>query len=225
MNQIDWSKYPFHCSGLSNLMVNSRKKDEMLSETTKSYLRDVWIKEVWGREKTDMLANKFTQKGIMCETDSINLVEKVLGKAYFKNQKTLTNEFVTGTPDVINPDLVDIKTSWDLFTFASVDVDKATKDYFYQLLGYMWLTGKKVAFLTYCLVDTPDELADNELMRMFYQKVPEDQIEKYKNNYKFDDIPAEKKVKQYRFEFDESLIETLKLKIDASRQYLQTLSL
>lgn len=224
MNTIDWSKYNFHCSGLSNLMTNSRKKGEELSETAKSYLREVYIKEVWGREKTDMLANKFTQKGIMCETDSITLVEKVLGKTYFKNQKTLNNEYVVGTPDVINPDLVDIKTSWDLFTYTAVDEDKATKDYFYQLLGYMWLTGKKTALLTYCLVDTPDEMMTDELYRLSF-KMPEDKLEPYKNNYKFADIPEAMRVKQFAFNFDEALIETLKFKIEAGRQYLQTIKL
>ena len=224
MNKIDWSTYKFHCSGLSNIMVNARKKDELLSETTKSYLTKIYIKEVWGREPTDMLANKYTQKGIMCETDSLNLVEKVLNKSYFKNNKELHNDFIVGTPDVINPDLIDIKTSWDIFTYAAVDEKKATADYFYQLLGYMWLTGKKMARLTYCLVDTPDQMMTDELYRLSF-KIPEDQVDGYTRNYKFEDIPQELRVKQFVFNFDESLISDLILKIHPSREYWQTIKL
>lgn len=222
MKDIEWSTYKFHCSGLRNLMVTSRKKSDPLSETTKAYLREIYIDEVWGRKKTDMLANKYTQKGIECETDSISLLEKVRKTSYFKNQKQLENEFIIGTPDIIEPQLVDVKTSWDIFTFAAVDEEKAKKDYFYQLLGYMWLTGKETSLLAYCLVDTPDQMANDDMCRLSF-KLPEEELETYRNNYKYGDIPEEMRVKQYEFETDMQTIEALILKIQASREYLQTI--
>lgn len=219
---IDWSKYKFHCSGLGNLMVKSRKDGE-LSETTKSYLRELWIKETWGREKIDMIGNKYTTKGVMCETDSIELFERVTGIKCFKNNKQLENDWIVGTPDVVSPKLIDIKTSWDLYTFMAVDENKALKDYAYQLLGYMWLTRKRKAILAYCLVNTPDIIINDELYRLSF-KLPEDHVEQYKNNFVFDDIPSIFRVKQYLVEHTGE-IKKLKKVIKQARYYLSNIRL
>jgi hypothetical protein len=224
MKNINWSTYKFHPSGLSNLLTNSRKKDEVLSETAKSYLRELWIKEVWGREKSDMIGNKFTKKGIMCETDSIALIEKVTGKKYFKNQKTIENDWIIGTPDVTGIDLIDVKTSWDLFTFVAVTEDQAKKDYYAQVLGYMWLLDQKKATIMYCLINTPEELIADDLYKLSF-KIPQEQIDKYRNNYIFDDIPEKNRIKSYIFEYDETAVETIKERIMHARSYLSILSL
>lgn len=223
MNDINWNTYLFHCSGLSNLMVKSRKAGE-LSETTKTYLRELWIKETWGREQIGMIGNKYTTKGIMCETDSIELLEKVTGEKYFKNNNELSNEWVVGTPDITKPYVVDIKTSWDLYTFASVDMKKALKDYYYQLLGYMWLTDEKNAALSYCLVDTPETLMADELYKISF-KLPEDQVAKHERNFKFGDIPEKLRVKSYPIIRSDEDIESVKLAITSAREYLSTIIL
>jgi len=205
-------------------MTASRKKDEPLSETTKSYLRDLYLREVWGREKSDMLGNKFTQKGIMCETDSIQLVENVTGNKYFKNLKTFKNNYLVGTPDIISPVLIDIKTSWDLFTFSAVNEEKAKKDYYYQLLGYMFLTGQHASRLVYSLVNTPDDITNQELYKLSFN-MPNGEHMKYKNNYIFDDIPESLKIKYYDFVYSQEEIEKLKLKIIDAREYLSHLTI
>ena len=224
MNKVDWSNYKFHCSGLKNLMVNPRLKSEALSETTKGYLRDIYIEEVYGRKKTDMVANKFVRKGVMCETDGLELVEKVKEEKFFKNQKTLQDDYLTGIPDVIADRIIDIKISWDLWTFLRVDQDMAWKDYYYQLLGYMLLAKKKHAELMYCLVNTPDEIIADEMHWLqFY--FPEEQALEYRNNYEFDDIPIESRVKSYGFEFDKEEVEKLKERIELAKVYLINLKI
>lgn len=222
---MNWDNYKFHCSGLKNLMVNPRLKSETLSETTKNYLDEIFIKEVFHREKTDMIANKYVRKGVMCEPDSFKLVEDVTKEVYFKNQATLENDFVVGTPDIQAPEkIIDIKTSWDLFTFFKVDRDQAESDYYYQLLGYMMLTGKKKADLIYCLVDTPEELINDELHRLnFYMN--EDEAKSYRINYVYGDIPAEAKIKRFEFDYDEEVAEKLKERIVLAREYLAGLSI
>ena len=57
MNKVDFSNYKFRASGLVNLMTNSRTKSDPLGESTKTYLRDIFIKEVYGREKLDIKTN------------------------------------------------------------------------------------------------------------------------------------------------------------------------
>lgn len=222
--KIDWSLYKFHPSGLADIMTNSRKKDDLLSETAKSALREIYIKEVYGREKPDAIGNKYTQKGIMCETDSINLVQEVTGAVYFKNQKTYENDYLVGTPDIVTPRLVDIKTPWDIFTFSAVDQDKATKDYYYQLLGYMYLLDRQEADIIYALVDTPEEMVTDEMYRLSF-KMPEDQIDKYRHNYAYSDIPSEQRIKKYTFTRDDAKIIDMKLRIECAREYLSKLTL
>lgn len=216
----DFSTYKFRCSGLSNLMVSSRKKSDPVSETTKAYLRDIYIKEVFGRDRGYKTINKFTLKGTMVESDSLDLVEKATGKKYFKNLENFENDWIKGTPDIIEDELVrDIKSSWDLWTYAGVDEKKARQNYYYQLLGYMWLTGKKKGDLLYCLADTPEMLINDEIYRLSF-KMPEEEAEKYRHNFKFDDIPAELRVKSFPFDFDELEVESLKEAIVNARAYL-----
>lgn len=230
---IDFSTYKFRCSSLPQLMVSSRSKDEILSETTKTYLRELWIKEVYGREKLDK-ANKYTIKGVMCEPDSMDLVKKVTGVTYFKNKKQLENEYITGTPDVIVSvkkgkkkipfNVIDIKTSWDIWTYAAVDEKKAYKDYYYQLFGYMWLTGARMGQLMYCLVNTPDPIFSDEVYRHSY-KFGDDTEGFIYSNYHFDDIDPKQRLKPFVFDFNSMYLDELITKITAAREYMKGLTL
>jgi hypothetical protein len=220
---MDFTNYKFHPSSVKNLMVKSRTKGE-LSETTKAYLLELYIKEVWGREKTDTVGNKYMSKGTMCETDSLELLEKVTGKKLFKNQKTLDNLYLVGTPDVTSPELYDIKTSWDIWTYATVDEKQARKDYYYQMLCYMALTGQNKATLTYCLTDTPDSLMHNELQRLTYY-LSEEEVRKYEKNYKFDDVPGNVRVKMFVFDYSEEDYQAVVNAIVEARKYLAIIEL
>lgn len=224
----DFSKYLFHCSFLPTLMTDSRTKSELLSATAKTGLRELWIKEVFDREKYD--TSKEMDKGILCEPDSMGLVHAVTNKAFFKNKKTLSNSFLTGTPDVIKKDFImDIKTSWNIFTFSSVTEQSAKKTYYWQLLGYMELTKTKTAELFYCLVNTPEDIIQGELYRLGF-RIPElatseTLTEKVRKNYIFDDIDPKLRLKHYTFEYSQDDIEKLRIRILEARIYLESLTL
>lgn len=228
---LDFSTYKFRCSSLPQLMIAPKTKSEVLSETTKTYLRELWIKEVYRREKLDK-ANKYTIKGVMCEPDSMDLVSKVTGQTYFKNTKQLQNDYITGTPDVIvkkgrkrTPvSVIDIKTSWDIWTYAAVDEKKAYKDYYYQLFGYMWLTGAKSGTLMYCLVNTPDPIFQDEVYRHSF-KFGDDTEGLIKINYNFDDIDPTQRLKSFVFDFNSMYVDELTSKIIAAREYMKGLTL
>lgn len=229
MTKIDFSTYLFRCSGLPTLMVNGRSKTDILSETAKSALRELWIRETYGREKFDT-TNKYTEKGIMCEPDAMDLVKKVTKKTYFKNNDKFANEFINGTPDIVLPgEVKDIKTSWSIWTFNNVDEESALKSYYYQLLGYMWLTGSTKSELIYCLVNTPEMIMNDELYKLSF-KYPEinesdEAMAKFKVNYIFDDIAPKERMKSFLIEFSQEDVELLKERIVAARAYLATLSL
>ena len=201
-------------------MTNSRNK-ELLSETAKTYLQELWIEQEYGREK--YITSEPMKKGTMVESDSLELVKEVTQKVYFKNKIQYENEFVTGTPDVTKP-LIDIKSSWDLWTFADVTEDEAIKTYFWQVAGYAWMLGTKEAMLAYALVDTPDSIIENEIFKLSYH-MPESEAQAYRNNYIFKDIPAEKRLKIFKVGITDENIKELQERIELARTYLNQLEL
>jgi len=112
----------FRCSGLGNLMVEPKLKSETLSETTKTYLREKYIFEKYKRSK--FVESKYMTKGTEVEEESLTLLSIVTRKLYNKNEKLLWNDWIIGTPDTYEGDtienaitIIDIKSSWDIFTF------------------------------------------------------------------------------------------------------------
>jgi hypothetical protein len=199
-------------------MSHGRGKDDLLGETAKTYLRELWIKEVFGREKYDTV-NKYTIKGIMVESDSLQLVSDLTKKSLFKNTKFLENAFVCGTPDVTEP-LIDIKSSWDIWSFFNVvDEKKARADYYWQLVGYMNLLRRRSSRLIYVLVDTPPEISSDELYRLSY-KLNEEQVKKAENTFIYSDIEPKYRIKVFKFTMGKKERIELENQVIAARDYL-----
>lgn len=160
--------YLFRCSGLGYLMTEARSKSESLSATTKSYLRDTFIKVRFGR--TQDLSNKYLIKGIAVEDDSITLLSMHMREMLTKNEAKLTNDYLSGTPDLIHGDVViDIKSRWDIYSYFKTIDEPMDKMNYWQLVGYMELTGCNKAKIVNTLVNTPFEQINSELKREQYQ--------------------------------------------------------
>jgi len=226
MNTVDFSKQKFHPSSLKLLMTNSRSKSEPLSETAKGCLHEIYIEEVFGRRKT--ISSAAMKKGTAVETDSLDLLQAVTGEVYFKNQETIENEYLIGTPDVIdkkNSKVVDIKSSWDIWTYSRVTGDSALKDYAWQVKGYMWLTDTRSAQLVYALVNTPEFLIADELYKMSFTMPLNTDMEQFRPNFIFDDIPSEMRIKQFEVAYFDEEMSELRSRLDSCREYLSTLKL
>lgn len=223
---MKFDNYKFHCSSLGNLLVDSRTSDP-LSETTKTYLKELWINAVYGRKK--VISTKYTEKGIAVESDSLDLVKQVTGKTYFKNQKTYEDDYLIGIPDVENKNddfILDIKSSWDIWTFGAVTEISARKSYYGQLLGYMMLTGKKKGKLAYCLVNTPPGQVEYEIYKLKVSGlIQENEEEKALVSFVYDDIKPAERLKLYDFEYEEEIEEKLIERIKLARKYMETISL
>jgi len=162
-----FDNYLFHASSLGKLMTESRTKDP-LSETCKAHLMQCWIEETYGREKE--LTNKYIEKGLAVEEDSITLYSRVTRKFLKKNTEKFSNEFIVGTPDLIDGEIVvDIKSSWDIFTFFQNIYKPVNKDYGWQISAYVELMKKKAGRLVYCLVDTPMHMIEDAKRKLMWQ--------------------------------------------------------
>ena len=146
------------CSSLDSIMTNGRSKTG-LSATAQGVITDMVNSELYNTPL--FISNKYLSKGIECEDDSIELFNNVFFKSLVKNEERITNDFITGECDLIDGDtVIDIKTSWNLKTFAKQRSD--TTCYEWQLRGYMWLYDKDKACTAHCLVDTPKDLCKYE---------------------------------------------------------------
>jgi hypothetical protein len=215
------------CSAIGKIMTSPKSKGEALSQTTKSYLQELAISEVYGIRKE--FSSRYTDKGNEVEELSISLCNDVLETGFlYKNEEHFTNDWITGTPDVnTNEILLDVKSSWDATTFPFFDTELKNKDYFYQLQGYMWLTGKTESLLCYCLIDTPLQIVEDEIRREHWkQSLIEENSDLrafIQAKHTFTHIPNEKRLKTFKIAKNDEVIEAIKTRITECRKYYDEL--
>jgi hypothetical protein len=230
----DFSKTLIRCSSLSCLFTEPQKKEDKLagklSKTAKSHLIQVYAREVWGVEK-DILTKQMS-KGIIGEEEGITLLSRVDRKLYVKNDERKENEWISGHADILDDEeVVDIKLSWDAFTFLANLDDNVNDVYFYQLQGYMALWGLKRARIAYCLVDTPESIRNDEkyrLLRKMDVATEENPDflrawEKVEMGMIFNHIPPEHRVICQTVLRDDEIIEKIPAKVERAREFLQEL--
>ena len=216
------------CSALGRLMTAPRNKTEVLSQTAKSYIQELVLEHKFGIKKE--FSSRYTDKGLQCEDEAITLVNDVLGLGFiFKNEEHFENDWITGTPDVNTNDiLLDVKCSYEASTFPFFETEIPTPAYFFQLQGYLWLTGKTEALLCYCLINTPLEIVEDEVRREHWKhKVIDEDLEIrdfVQKKHNFDQIPDNRKVKVFKVERDETIIWAIQEKVEEARIYYNLLS-
>jgi hypothetical protein len=229
----NFDNYKFRCSSLGYLMTDPRSKSEVISETTKTHLMDCYVAAVFNRRSD--IQSKFLEKGNLVEENSIDLYSAYKADFFKKNDQRLSNEYISGTYDLLieeedEPIIVDLKSSWDIYTFAR-SMKSENKMYYWQVQGYMALTGVKRARVAYCLVDTPDPIIDRELRKALYQSGLPESSEEFVNYceelrafYKYSDIPQSKRVFEREYQYSEEDIERLYQRIVDCRRYLNEIN-
>ncbi|CAL1518160.1 hypothetical protein [Chitinophaga sp. MM2321] len=237
---MDFSKTLFRSSSIGHIMTEPQSKAAKdrgeLSEGAKTHLIDVYVSRKYGRQ-TDIFS-KYLEKGLAVEEDSITLFSRVKRKYYKKNETHLKNDFIMGTPDLyegvsINEAslIVDIKSSWDIFTFFRNLTKPINKDYYWQLMAYMALTGAKKATLAYCLVNTPELMIVDEERKLMYRMnagTTENPLyieacEKLRQLSIYDDIPMNRKIIEFSIDRNDEEIERIYSKVKKCREYLNEL--
>lgn len=215
------------------------KDEEPLPQTAKSYLKKYYAFLKYGKWSAALdKGNKYTNKGKLAEGDSIALLAELDKISLEKNEERIENEFLTGVPDILVRDnelrvvyIYDAKTSWDVETFFD-NLDKELNPlYWWQLQGYMALTGCKGGEVSYCLVNTPEALLEGEkyaLLKRFDVVSEEDPSFKkayneLMNNSIFDDMPIQERRLKFTVERDEEAIQKIYKRVEKCREYLQIL--
>ena len=185
-----------------------KRDNPVLTEGSKTFIQ-TWLKEqIYERSKN--IENKYMSKGLEMEDQAIQFISSNLygGNMMFKNEELYSNNFFTGTPDVIYSDtVIDVKCSWDAFTFPLYETE-IDAGYYAQLQVYMDLLGLEKADLVYCLMDTPKDLIYNDTLEY----------------HTYGSVDPKYRIKRYSFEKDEKFIQELKNAVIKSREYINTLT-
>lgn len=210
----------------ADLYAKSLNKE--LPQTAKSYCEE-WLKEQLYQRRKEF-SNKYTQKGLIVEDNSIDFIAERLGYGMlFKNEKHYSNEFIEGTPDIVVNKAIDAKNSWDVFTFPLFDTEIPNMDYWWQGQGYMELTGLKQYVLAYVLSDTPDNLIEREIRSYCYQNgiedIDSDLYEMFHAKMTYQDVKPELKFKKFEFAYDTEAIKRIEERVKLCRKYIETLLL
>lgn len=214
-------EFKIRCSAIGNIMGIKG-----LGKTGQSYC-ETWLKEqLFNRRKE--FSNRYTQKGLIVEDNSIDFVGEMLNLGFImKNETSFENDFFKGTPDVILKDLViDVKNSWDVFTFPFFEKDIPNSDYYWQAQGYLKLTEKQSYKLIYVLSDTPEHLIESEMRRYGFQNGIEQDDLNYRewfDKMTYSDIPNEMKLKVFDIQRNDADIEKIEKRVIECREYINNL--
>jgi len=223
-NKISFDKYLFRCSSLGKLMTYPDK--DTLSAGPKTFLGQIFKEEFY--QKTSQIQSRYLDKGLMVEEEAIAMYSKVCDKKFVKNDQRFDNDYITGEPDILSDDLIDIKCSWNHTTFPLTTDAIPNKDYYWQLQGYMELTGKDVSKLVYCLVDTPDELVYTEIKKFTAQlgmiDLPEELEQEIWDSHRLEGIDPKYRIKEFVVERNQKDIDSIYKRVDLARDYLNSLT-
>lgn len=228
---MNWNETLIRASSVGYLMTEpitkADKEAGVLSKTAQKHLLDVYISEKYNRRRD--IQTKQMKKGIEVEQESIDLLSMYLKKPFVKNTERFSNKYITGLPDIIDDGIIDIKSSYDLWTFLGNIPDKLDNLYYWQMQSYMWLTGKTKATIAYCLVNTPDNIIQQEKyyllkkLDVISEESPEFVKEaiKLELNMKFDDISMNERILMFDVSINEDDILRIEQKVQKAREFLQ----
>lgn len=199
-----------------------------LGKTGEGYAEQ-WIKEQIYKRKYEF-TSKYTDKGNINEDQSIDFICNHLEYGMLiKNELHLSNEYMEGTPDIITSGhIIDVKNSWDCFTFPFFSTDVPNMDYYYQGQVYMELTEKDHYKLIYVLSDTPIHLIEREAYYWCknngYDDLEESIFEKFVEKMTYRNVPDEMKIKVFEFDRDQKVIDKIKERVIECREHIKSLT-
>lgn len=198
------SLYKLHPSSIGKIMTEPKSKTEVLSVGAKTYLKEIAREIAYGFKVE--VKTKYMDKGIMCEDDSIALLNQVCFKSYKKHVGRVETDLLSGECDILTPTYIrDVKTSWSLETFPCLVEDAEDKIYEWQGRAYMHLYDRPEFRLDYCMVSTPEELRKWENA----------------NVHEVDHIPPELRVTTVIYTRDMELEEKMLEKCKAAQLYIE----
>ena len=174
-------------------------------------------------------------KGTRSEVRATEMVEKVTVHKLHKYKTPIGNDYLKGKLDVLDAPTIDaskliveIKNSSNLHQFLKSAKEPLPIKIFYQMQGYLALTGKERGIVYYCLVDMPDDVIQEQHELLARELCPdgvitdlfEEEWAEKERGFRFQDIPEEERIIPFPVDRDEKIIENIYEKIELCREWL-----
>lgn len=192
-----------------------------LSETCKSYLKK-WLNEHLYQRRIEFYS-KQTTKGDAVEDDAITYASAWVDgmRMAVKNTRHFENDWLTGTPDVVNGYIVfDTKASYTHDTFPLYESEIPELDYDWQVKGYCELTGAQRGAVVFVLMSMPEDMIEREARWRLGQEFTREQYQDFAAQYRYDDLPPHLRLKVFPVERDLEAIEAVKKRVEECRAYI-----
>jgi hypothetical protein len=217
--------FKLRCSGIGQVMGVKG-----LGKTGETFLNNWIVEQIYNRRKD--FYSKYTEKGTRMEEKSIEYLSQQLNLPCYKNEEFFEDDDLQGTPDIILDEqdlIIDNKCSWDCFTFPFYAKEIPSKDYEYQLQGYMALTGKKKAMLAYTLMDADSELIKAEAKKLSWEEgyrglVEKELYDRVKSDMTYSNLPDHLRIKTFEIERNESIISSIRERVKVCKEYIKSIT-
>ena len=226
---MNFNSYLFRCHSLGDITSNDKSRKGM-GLTCMKKLIELQREQKYGISKS--IENDYINKGLEVEPEAIRFYSLYKFNDYKKNEKTYSNEFITGTPDIISDEyVIDIKSAWTIQTMPH-KLLPYDKSYYAQLQGYMWLTGLRRAILAHVLVGTPESIIEKRKYNLQFRSnhidVSLDEeynelCEQLDREADVSYIPTNERIVEYEFEYDEPFVESLINRVNECRIFMNNL--
>jgi hypothetical protein len=194
------------CNTLKRQLHNKILSDGCMKTLTEYYASVKYGKKTFstGDMKVQL------QKGLEVEPAAIEMLGRLDDAYYVKNKEVIKNKFLSGVPDILLSDrIIDVKASFDIRNFFSNLISPLPKTNWWQMQGYMNITGFKEAEVAYCLITTPYHLLNRAYGPNFN---PDD--------YNYDDIPETDRRLRFIIHRDEAAMKEIGPQVKACRKFL-----
>lgn len=236
--QVNWKKVLFRCHCFQDILTPAKdaikKANGEMGQTAIKRLVKVYAFEKWGREEI-ITADSLT-KGIEQEGLGIELVNRVEGKKFVKNEERIENSFFSGIPDMFEGKdirkaklIADNKCPFSAQTFLENEINELKKIYDAQLHCYADLCQSPKAAVYFTLVDSPESIILKKINKLKWDMgVIDDSVDdEFKQavaelefNHRFDDIPEKERVIKVEVQIENQKILAAHAAAEKAREWL-----
>jgi len=218
------------------ILESQREMKNPISDGCKTFLAGVYAFEKYGKYSVSKdIGSRQTEKGKEVEPESLTLVSRLDKKFLLKNEERVQNDWFSGLPDAFEGENIltatvihDVKSPWDIETYFSYLGKPLPALYYWQMQGYMDLTGASTAEVHFCLVSTPERFikdAAGAILRN-RQFISDESPEYLKaeqeiiNNMTFDDMPLSDRRIKFVVERNDEDIQKAHRQVERCREWL-----
>lgn len=239
----EWAKYEKYLS-LENrkdsesafiekiLQKDARFKDPELSQVAIRHLvkKYAWFK--YNKKTPFMGTGRSTvSKGNELEVDAISMLSKLDKVDYKKPDCFVSNDYIMGMCDVLcmtNDKIIDVKTSWSIYSFLPHRLVMLDKKYWMQMQGYLDIYNLDRGEVCFILLNTPAHLVERERARytekyLFGEISNEkfqEEIEKLDLAFNYDKIPPRRRVIRFEVHRSQEFIDKVHKRVEKCRVWL-----